>query len=128
MSVILSMKTFRALEEKLGTDAAKEVYELAEAIYQEVEKRTDEKISKQKLNIVDDEQIKKQDLTAFRKDYSAQNMAIKEELVKLMKETVHNNEKSFRTIFWALALNMLSLIGVALIILTLVFNVQLPNL
>ena len=70
MSVILSIQTFNKLEEKLGTDSAKQVYELAEAIFEEIQNKTEQKLEKYKIDFADEDykRLTRREINEFKEE------------------------------------------------------------
>ncbi|MBW6515214.1 MAG: hypothetical protein K0B81_01185 [Candidatus Cloacimonetes bacterium] len=97
MTVILSMKTFQRLEEKLGAESAKEVYGLAEAIYEEVEKKFESKLDHFELLLQDTEKedyTTKTDLIAFRRDITSLINSNKEEIMNSLQLNIGSIRRS----------------------------------
>lgn len=110
MTVILSMKTFQRLEEKLGSESAKEVYELAEAIYEEVEKKFESKLEHFELSIKDTDSenlASKSDLISFRKEIINMISSFKDEQKSSLQINLHNFRRSFGRVTFLLIINMI---------------------
>ena len=110
MAVILSMKTFQRLEQKLGSEAAKEVYELAEAIYEELDRKVDvkfEQINDLTIKEIEQDYINKSDLLAFRKEVSGLLANFKEEQGSSIRHSIQKFGKSFSRVTLLLIINMI---------------------
>jgi len=104
------MKTFQKLEEKLGTDAAKQVYELAEAIYEELERKYDSKFDQYQLSINDPEQddiVRKPEIRALRKELIAAINNFKEEQNHAVTATLNKFKKSISKVTFFLFINLI---------------------
>jgi CHASE3 domain sensor protein len=112
MPEILSMKTFLKLEDKLGTEAAKEVYQLAEAIYEEVEKKAEEMLGQYQLRIKEsgENSATKGDLTDFRKELNTTLMTLFEERVGDLKDKLRQHRKAFQRVTLLLIVNIIILL------------------
>ncbi len=126
MSVILSMKTFRQLEEKLGTEAAKEVYELAEAVYEEVNKKSQELINKRQLEITGTETDKatRNDLIALRKEVSSITASAKEETLNNLRSSSRVIQAKIRSVVVLLVFNLVLLLGSSSFFFYMLFHAQ----
>lgn len=119
MSVILSMETFNRLEEKLGTEAAKEVYQLAEAIYEEIDKKTNEKLKNYKLDFADDEykRLTRKEINEFKEELKERQLQAKNEYLAEVKNSIRSLSVTIKI---ALALSLVNLAGLVWIINSLV--------
>jgi len=109
MSVILSMQTFNKLEEKLGTDSAKQVYQLAEAIYEEIEKKTEDKLKNYKVDFADEEykRLTRKELNDFKTELIERQKTNKDEFVEAFKSLLR---KVNITVNSLLAISLLNLV------------------
>lgn len=87
MANILSMETFEKLEEKMGTKAAKEVYQLAEAIHEELEKKFEDKVDQYKLRIQEsqDNVLTNSDLANLKEQISEMLTSSREKQLNVIK-------------------------------------------
>lgn len=112
MSIVLSMETFNRLEEKLGTEAAKELYSLAEAIYEEIEKKTEAKLKNYKLDFADDEykKLTRKEINEFKEHLMNRQLVLKEEFNSEVDEKI--KKLSALNIF-LLVVTIINFLGIA---------------
>ncbi len=112
MSIVLSMETFNRLEEKLGTEAAKELYSLAEAIYEEVEKKTEAKINNYKLDFADDgyKRLTRKEISEFKEDLMNRQHLLKEEFNQEVGEKI---KKASGINIFLLIVTIVNFLGIA---------------
>ncbi len=111
MSVILSMETFKKLEEKIGTEPAKQVYEIAEAIFEEVSKKNEQKIDNYKLDFADDEykRLSRKELNEFKEQLLSDQRNTKDEI----KMDFYNSVKKMYLSVWVLfGISVINLFGI----------------
>jgi hypothetical protein len=104
------MKTFQKLEEKLGTDAAKQVYELAEAIYEELERKYESKFDQFQLSITDpehDDTVRKAEMRALRKELTTTLNSFKEEQNNAVNAALSKFKKSISKVTFFLFINLI---------------------
>ena len=126
MTVILSMKTFQKLEEKLGAESAKEVYELAEAIYEEIEKKFESRLDHFDVLIQDtdkEDYVHKNELMALRRDFNSSLANTKEELMSSLKINLSTIRKSLGGIRFFMLINLVLILTViGYLVKPLIFN------
>ena len=126
MTVILSMKTFQKLEEKLGAESAKEVYELAEAIYEEIEKKFESRLDHFDVLIQDtdkEDYVHKSELMALRRDFNSSMANTKEELMSSLKINLSTIRKSLGGIRFFMLINLVLILTViGYLVKPLIFN------